>query len=122
MAEPDQQTPRTAPAPDDMHWGITYLREDIQDLRAEAREGRTEVKAEFAELGKEMRQSETGLREELRSGDASLRAEIAGWRADMAAMQESLLKRIDARFYWAVGLMATMMGVQTALTAALIKL
>ena len=25
------------PAPDDMHWGISYLREDLQDLRQEMR-------------------------------------------------------------------------------------
>ena len=28
------ETPSTPnPMPDDMHWGISYLREDIQDLR-----------------------------------------------------------------------------------------
>ena len=28
------ETPSTPnPTPDDMHWGISYLREDIQDLR-----------------------------------------------------------------------------------------
>ena len=34
MAQPTQPS---APSPDDMHWGISYLREDIQDLRQEIR-------------------------------------------------------------------------------------
>lgn len=29
--------PFSNPAPDDMHWGISYLREDIQDLRQDMR-------------------------------------------------------------------------------------
>ena len=29
--------PSSHPAPDDMHWGISYLREDLQDLRQEMR-------------------------------------------------------------------------------------
>ena len=28
------ETPPRTPPPQDMHWGIAYLREDIQDLRA----------------------------------------------------------------------------------------
>ena len=30
-------TPTSANVPDDMHWGISYLREDLQDLRLEMR-------------------------------------------------------------------------------------
>lgn len=30
-------TPPSQPPQDDMHWGISYLREDIQDLRREIR-------------------------------------------------------------------------------------
>lgn len=36
------------PPPDDMHWGISYLRQDIQDLRQDVRaiHGRIDVVAE----------------------------------------------------------------------------
>ena len=74
-----------------MHWGINYLREDIQDIRAEARESRAETKAEFASLC-----------------------------AEMMALRESLLKHVDVRFYWTIGLMATMMGM-SALAASSAK-
>lgn len=30
-------TPADATPPDDMHWGISYLREDLQELRADIR-------------------------------------------------------------------------------------
>ena len=111
MADSDRAETPPAPAPDDMHWGITYLREDIQDIRAESREFRAEVKAEFAEVRKEMREGESSLRAEMQAGDASVREEIV-----------ELRKRVDARFYWTIGLMASMMGAHAALTAALIKL
>ena len=37
MSEPSKpQTPRPQP-PEELHWGIAYLREDIQDMRHELR-------------------------------------------------------------------------------------
>ena len=35
MADAPESTP--TPPPEDMHWGISYLREDIQDLRQDVR-------------------------------------------------------------------------------------
>ncbi|HJP33899.1 MAG TPA: hypothetical protein QGF95_25380 [Candidatus Latescibacteria bacterium] len=32
-----ETTAHSNPPPDDMHWGISYLREDIQDLRQDIR-------------------------------------------------------------------------------------
>jgi hypothetical protein len=32
-----ESTTSSNPTPDDMHWGISYLREDIQDVRQEIR-------------------------------------------------------------------------------------
>ena len=93
MADPDHTLPKRISAPDEMHWGINYLREDIQDIRAEARDSRAEMKAEIGSL-----------------------------REAMEARYESLLKRMDSRFYWTIGLIATMMGMQAALTTALMKL
>ena len=34
MADTADDHPRTGHGDDEMHWGISYLREDIQDLRA----------------------------------------------------------------------------------------
>ncbi len=35
MAQPPPH--RETPSPDDMHWGISYLREDLQDVRQDIR-------------------------------------------------------------------------------------
>ena len=37
-----------SPPPEDMHWGISYLREDLQDIKQDMRDFRREVAAEFA--------------------------------------------------------------------------
>ncbi len=42
----------TAPTPEDMHWGISYLREDLQDIRHDTRDFRKEVAGEFADFRK----------------------------------------------------------------------
>ena len=129
MADSDQTGPRPISAPDDMHWGINYLREDIQDIRAEARESRADTKADHASLRQAMEAGELALRSEIGSlrqameaGDSALRTEMQTGFARMDDKYQVLLKHIDSRFYWAVGLMATMMGMQAALTTALMKL
>ena len=42
--------PFSNPAPDDMHWGISYLREDIQDLRQDMRALQGRIDSRFALL------------------------------------------------------------------------
>lgn len=53
----DSDTP--TPPPEDMHWGFSYLREDIQDMRQEFRgqiqEGRKETQQLRQEFQVEMR-------------------------------------------------------------------
>ncbi len=36
-----------------MHWGINYLREDLQDIRLDIREIRVEMQARFAAMQKQ---------------------------------------------------------------------
>jgi hypothetical protein len=86
MASSDQTGPKPISAPDDMHWGINYLREDIQDIRAEARESRADAKADHAAL-----------------------------RVEIGSLREALLRRLDSRFYLTMGMMVTMIGVLAAL-------
>ncbi len=45
-----------SPPPEDMHWGISYLREDLQDVKQDLRDFRKEVAQEFTELRREMAQ------------------------------------------------------------------
>ena len=75
-----------------MHWGINYLREDIQDMRLDMREIRVEMQGRLGEM-----HSETNGR--------------------FAEMQ----KRIDSRFFWTLGFVVTLSAMQMALMTALIK-
>ena len=52
MAERDRPTsePNPSPAPEEMHWGINYLREDIQDMRLDLRDLRSEMQARFVAM------------------------------------------------------------------------
>ena len=115
MASSDQTGPKPISAPDDMHWGINYLREDIQDIRAEARESRADAKADHAALRVEI----GSLRETVETGDAALReameASDSALRAEIGSLREALLQRLDSRFYLTMGMMATMIGVLAAL-------
>ncbi|MFP6644966.1 MAG: hypothetical protein VCF24_15605 [Candidatus Latescibacterota bacterium] len=48
MADVPPSTP--TPPPEDMHWGISYLREDIQDLRQDVRAIHSRIDSKFAVL------------------------------------------------------------------------
>ena len=50
MAEtPKSQTPSS---PDNTHWGIAYLREDLQDMRQQMREDTKELRVQMTETNK----------------------------------------------------------------------
>ena len=103
MADQDQPITPPSPGPDDMHWGINYLREDIQDIRQDMRDFRMEMQSRFGEV-----QSQFG--------------EIQSQFRDVQAQIGDIQKRMDSRFLWSLGFMATMAAMQMAFVAALIKL
>ena len=76
-----------------MHWGFSYLREDIQDLRND-------------------------FRQELRSVRDEFRQELRDAREDRQDLRKELLTQINVRFNFAIGTMVTL----SAVLAALIKI
>ncbi|MDE2998241.1 MAG: hypothetical protein OXU79_04090 [Gemmatimonadota bacterium] len=44
--------PQAAPAPDNTHWGVACLREDLQDLRLQLREDVKDLRQQIAETNK----------------------------------------------------------------------
>lgn len=44
--------PQAAPAPDNTHWGVAYLREDLQDLRLQLREDVKDLRQQIVETNK----------------------------------------------------------------------
>ena len=83
-----------------MHWGFSYLREDIQDLRNDFRQELRSVRDEF--------------RCELRDTREEFRQELRDARDD----RQQLRKEINVRFNFAIGTMITL----SAVLAALIKI
>jgi hypothetical protein len=49
MTEAATPQPTRPQPPEELHWGISYLREDIQDLRQEMRDNTQEVRQEMRE-------------------------------------------------------------------------
>jgi hypothetical protein len=78
-----QPTPPQPPA--ELHWGISYLREDLQDLRRDTH-------ADFQELRHEIRRLDARIDEK----------------------HEQQLQRLDNRFLWMVTTMIALTGVVIA--------
>ena len=49
MADSTDSTSRS-PAPEELHWGISYLREDIQDLRQDLRQQISDVRQQISDM------------------------------------------------------------------------
>ena len=99
----DNPTPPSRPVPDDLHWGISYLREDIQDLRNQMRE-------DIQELHNQRREDIQDLRNQI--GIVHHRIDETNKRIDETN------KRMDAHFIW---IMTTLVAI-TGILIAVIKL
>ena len=84
MAEPTDPQEAT-PSPDNTHWGVAYLREDLQDLRQQMREDNKDLRQQMAETNQ---------------------------RID--GINESLGQRIDSRFAWSITTMVALAGILIA--------
>ena len=93
------ETPSPPQPPPELHRGIAYLREDIQDLRTELRGIHTRIDGVHTRID--------GLR-----GDMT--TQIDGLRGDMSAQIDSLRREGTGRFYWTIATMVTLAGVLVA--------
>jgi predicted nucleic acid-binding Zn-ribbon protein len=100
----DSDTP--TPQPEDMHWGFSYLREDIQDMRQEFRGQIQEGRKETQKLGED-------LRGEIQEG----RKETQQLRQEFQVEMREMRKDMATRFNYTIGAMVTL----AAGIAALIK-
>ena len=79
MSESTEPQARSAPAPEELHWGISYSREDIQDLRYQM----GEVNKRIDETNKRIDETNLSLGERIDETNRRI---------------EALHKRIDAYF------------------------
>ncbi len=90
MAETPESQPTSAP--DNTHWGVAYLREDLQDLR------------------QQMREDSQDLRQQIREDVKDLRQQIAETNKRI----DETNKRIDSRFAWLITTMVALTGILIA--------
>ena len=62
----DSQTPSTPSSPDDMHWGFSFLREDLQDVKQEMRDFRKDMADQISGLSKDVAGQFKDVRSEIR--------------------------------------------------------
>ena len=96
----EASTPQPSPPAEQLPWGISYLREDIQDLR------------------QDLRENIQGVRQEMHQGFHALNSRIDG-RIDetnrrIDELNRSLSDRLDSRFTWTIATMVALAGVIVA--------
>ena len=97
MAEtPESQATTSA---DNTHWGIAYLREDLQDMRLQMREDTKELRVQIAETNKRIDETNKRIDEVNRS---------LGQRIDETN------KILESRFIWLITTMVALTGILIA--------
>lgn len=111
--------------PAELHWGIVYLREDIQDLRTEMRGLYTRIddlrNEMIAQLGNQ--RSELTIKIDNQCSEFSaqfgsqrteLTAQIDSLRGELTTQFSNLRGEMVSRFYWTIATMVTLAGVMAA--------
>ena len=113
MTEASTPQPSRPQPPEELHWGISYLREDIQDLKQDTREG-------FQELRQELRQEIRTVHHRIDETNRRLdeTAKNLGTRID--EKYELLNKRLDSRFSSLVTAMIAIGGLIVSLLGVVI--
>ena len=86
---------QAAPAPDNTHWGVAYLREDLQDLRQQIREDVKDLRQQNIETNK-------------RIDETNKRIDETNKRIDETN------KLIESRFAWLITTMVALTGILIA--------
>ena len=96
MTAPSDPQPDRPAAPAELHWGISYLREDIQDIRQDIKDVRQESRDEMRQTNVRMdsRFDEVNERMDSRFGEVN--------------------KRLDSRFTMIMTMMIALTGVLLA--------
>lgn len=98
MSESTDPQTRAVPTPEEMPWSISYLRDDIKDLRTQV----GAIHGRIDETNKRIDETNRSLSERIDETNRSLGEQI-----------RALHKRIDTYFLW-------MMGTLVAITSVLI--
>ena len=108
MAEATE--PQETTSSDNTHWGIAYLREDLQDLRLQMREDGKELRLQIVETNQRMEEFNESIRQQMREDGKELRDQIVETNKRIDEMN----KLIGSRFTWLITAMVALTGILIA--------
>ena len=125
MAEPTETRSRQSEAPEQIHWGISYLREDIQDIRLEIRGLHNRIDEHSQELRNESRQEFRGVHERIDETNQKIDESAQVLRGEFQhecsrlsdridVTYEQTIRRLDSRFTWMMTTMVALAGIVIA--------
>ena len=124
MEEPTKPQTALPRPPEELHWGIVYLREDIQDIRGEIRG----VHARIDQSNQHLDEVAQDIRSEMNAGFQQVHARIDNTAQEIRSEMHSqfhqvytridrlddkyelLIKRMDNRFLWTITTMIVLSG------------
>ena len=109
MSESTDPQTRTVPTPEEMPWSISYLRDDIKDLRTQVGALHERIDETNRSLGDRINETNKRIDETNRS----LGERIDETNRSLGEQIRALHKRMDTYFLW-------MMGTLVAITSVLI--
>ena len=109
MSESTDPQTRAVPTPEEMPWSISYLRDDIKDLRTQV----GAIHGRLDETNKRIDETNRSLSERIDETNRSLGDRIDETNRSLGEQIRALHKRMDTYFLW-------MMGTLVAITSVLI--
>ena len=114
MSESTDPQTRATPKPEEMPWVVSYLHDDIQDLRQDLRTQIGAVNNRIDEFNRSLgdRINETNNR--IDETNRSLGEQIHETNRSLGEQIRAVHKRIDTYFLWMMGTLVTIAGVLIA--------
>ena len=109
MSESTDPQTRAVPTPEEMPWSISYLRDDIKDLRTQV----GAIYGRIDETNKRIDETNRSLGKRIDETNRSLGDRIDETNRSLGEQIRALHKRMDTYFLW-------MMGTLVAITSVLI--
>lgn len=114
MAETANTAASHSQPPEEFHWAISYLREDIQDVRNEIRGVHARIDESNRSQNERIDETNRSLGERIDETNRSLSQRIEESSQLLNARIDDLSKRLDSRFTWMMTTMVALTGVIVA--------
>jgi len=114
MTESSRSSSASPKPPEELHWGIVYVREDIQDLRLEIRGLHGRIDESHRSLSERIDETNRSLSGRIDESHRSLGERIDAFNHSLSQRLEETNRRLDSRFTWMMTTMVALAGVIVA--------